>query len=79
MTGWNEPPTRGIEDPQQVLPLCRCAQCGGEIYPTDEFYTDTPEAPDSKDAVTLHTDCLMDWVRAQGDNNVAEQYGFERK
>ncbi len=79
MTGWNEPPTYGVEDPQQVPPLCRCAQCGGEIYPTDELYTDTPEAPGSKGSVSLHADCLMDWVRALGDDLVADKFGFEKK
>lgn len=78
MTGWNKPPTYGIKDRQQIPPLCRCAQCGGEIYPGNEGYTDTPNAPGGPGSVTLHKDCLMDWVRDLGDDLVAEKFGFEK-
>lgn len=78
MTGWNEPPTYGIEDRQQIPPICHCAQCGGEIYPGSAAYTDTPNAPDSPGSVTLHKDCLMDWVRDLGDDLVADKFDFEK-
>lgn len=75
---WNEPPTRGIVDIQQIPPICRCAQCGGEIYPGSEAYTDYPNAPGCPGSVNIHKDCLMDWVRDRGDDLVAEQFGFEK-
>lgn len=78
MIGWDEPPTGGIEDPQDIPHLCRCAQCGGEIYPGNEFYTDTPTSPGCKGSVNLHEDCLMDWVHDLGDRLVAERFGFEK-
>lgn len=77
MSRWNEPPTYGIPDPQDILPVCYCTQCGGEIYPTDAAYTDAPDAPGSPGSVTLHKECLMDWVRDLGDAPVAEQWGFQ--
>lgn len=77
MIGWNEPPTYGIPDPQDQPPLCRCSHCGSEIYPADEVYTDAPDAPGSSGSVTIHKDCLMEWVRALGDDLVARQWGFE--
>lgn len=77
MNGWNEPPTYGIPDPQDVPPLCRCSQCGGEVYPGEDAYTDTPDAPGSPGSVTVHKDCLMDWVRDLGDDLVADKFGFE--
>lgn len=70
------PPTYGIEDPQCADPAAYCAQCGGEIYPREAYYTDTPNAPGSKGAVTLHPDCLLDWVRDQGTAPAAEAFGF---
>lgn len=75
---WAEPPTYGIPDRQQAPPLCLCAHCGGEIYPGEAAFTDTPAAPDSKGAVTLHTDCLLDWVRDQGVTAVAEAFSFHK-
>lgn len=75
---WDEPPTRGIPDPQQTAPLCRCHYCGGEIYPGNDLLTDTPNAPEAPDAVTIHPDCLMDWVRERGTTAVAEAFGFHR-
>lgn len=60
-------------------PLFRCAQCGREGYPGENYYTDTPAAPDDPGAVTLHQDCLMDWVRDRGPSAVAEAFGFARK
>lgn len=61
------------------LSLCRCAQCGREIYLGDDYLTDTPAAPDSPGATTLHKDCLMDWVKCLGASAIAEAFGFERK
>lgn len=68
---WNEPPTYGIEDPQQIPEICKCSYCGGEIYPGDDAFTDGGK-------VRLHEDCLLDWVRDLGVAAVAEHYGFEK-
>lgn len=73
---WPDPPTYGIPDPQQADPLCRCACCALEIYPGDDAYTDAPNAPDTPGAVTVHRDCLTDWVRGLGDEALANAFGF---
>lgn len=73
---WTDPPTYGIPDPQAQLPLCRCAQCGREIYPGGDYLTDTPAAPESPGATTLHRDCLADWVRDLGPTALSEAFGF---
>lgn len=77
MSGPNLPPTYGIPDPQEAPALGCCAYCGGEIYHGDSVYTDTPDAPGSRGSVTLHRECLMDWVRDLGEEAVARQWGFE--
>ena len=79
MIGWDEPPTYGIEDPQDVPPLCFYATATTEIYPTDPFYTDAPGSPGSKGSVDLHEDCLMDWVRELGGDVVAGSFGFVKR
>ena len=73
---WPDPPTYGIPDPQQADPLCRCACCGLEVYPGDAAYTDAPNAPDGPGAVTVHQDCLTDWVCDLGDEALANAFGF---
>lgn len=73
---WPDPPTYGIPDPQQAAPLCRCSHCGLEIYPGGDAYTDTPAAPDAPDSVTVHKDCLLDWVSELGLSAVADAFGF---
>lgn len=73
---WDEPPTRGIPDRQQIPPLCHCAQCGGEIYPGGAGYTDTPAAPGTPGSVNLHKDCLADWIQELGAAALAEAFGF---
>lgn len=73
---WSDPPDYGIPDPQQAAPLCRCAYCALEIYPGDDAYTDAPGAPDTPGAVTVHQDCLTDWVRDLGDTALATAFGF---
>lgn len=64
-------------DPQQVSPVSRCAQCGGEIYPADWAWTDSP-ALGCRGGVDLHADCLLDWVRDQGAATAAQAFGFRR-
>ncbi len=66
------------DDLQSAIPLCRCAQCGREIYPGGDCLTDTPNCPDDRGATTIHTDCLMDWVSDQDTPTVAEAFGFHR-
>lgn len=73
---WHSPPTYGIQDPQAKPPLCHCAQCGREIYPGEDYLTDTSAAPEGPGAITLHRDCLLDWVRDLGPTTLAEAFGF---
>lgn len=64
-------------DLQQVLPASHCAQCGGEIYPSDRAWTDCP-ALGYRGGVDLHAECLLDWVRDQGVATAARAFGFRR-
>lgn len=49
-------PASGIEiaDPQQVEPVCCCAECGGEIYPGEPAYKGWFSG------LWFHLDCLME-------------------
>lgn len=73
---WPDQSTHSILDPQNAQPIARCKQCGLEIYPGEGIYTDTPNAPDDTGAVTLHKECLLDWVVELPTSTITEAFGF---
>ena len=45
-----------IDDPQQVEPVCYCAECGGEIYPGERAYKGLTSG------MWVHYDCMIEEV-----------------
>lgn len=72
---WDRSGRRWPPDLQQVLPAGYCAQCGGEIYPGEKAWTDCPTLG-CQGGVDLHSACLLDWIRDQGEVTAAQAFGF---